>query len=116
MASWKLPWRTLREAPANPQPEEETAPELQSRVPDADNVAVAEADAFCREVRANVEIGDESRSDVALSVPISLSDRNAGGILELTQRLREQRERERTATPPVYNFGAGEQAWSGGDW
>ena len=116
MASWKLPWRVLREAPAAAPPDEESAPELQSRVPDADNVAVAETDAFCREVRATVEIGDESRSDVALSVPISLSDRNAGDILEVTQRLREQRDRERTSVSPVYNFGGGEQAWSGGDW
>ena len=116
MASWKLPWRVLREAAPTSPVEEESGPELQSRVPDADNVAVAEADAFCREVRATVEIGDESRSDVALCVPISLSDRNAGDILEVTQRLRERRERERTAAHPVYNFGGGEQAWSGGDW
>lgn len=116
MASWKLPWRVLREAPAVAPPDEESGPELQSRVPDADNVAVGEADAFCREVRASVEIGDESCSDVALNVPISLSDRNAGDILEVTQRLREQRERERTTAPPVHNFGGGEQAWSGGDW
>lgn len=53
--------------------------------------------------------------DESGGVPVSLGDQNAAAILETTQRIRENRERERASVPPVYNFG-GEARWSGGDW
>jgi len=56
--------------------------------------------------------------DEGPQVPVSLSEQPPGAILELTQRVREARERERSAVPPVYNFGGAESTWSGsgGEW
>jgi hypothetical protein len=49
--------------------------------------------------------------DEGVSVAVALNESPAA-ILDATQRLRECRERERSAVPPVYNFG-GESSWSG---
>jgi hypothetical protein len=61
------------------------------------------------ELRAELEL------DEGLSVRVPLSEGSPTDIVERTQRIREQRERERAAVPPVYNFGS-EPSWSGGDW
>lgn len=52
--------------------------------------------------------------DEGLHVCVALGETDAAGVLELTQRLRERRERERAALPPVYNFG-GESQWFGSE-
>lgn len=52
--------------------------------------------------------------DEGLSVPVAPAEQSVGAILDVTQRVRESRERERSALPPVYNFG-GDSFWSGGD-
>lgn len=58
-----------------------------------------------RPTRLEVEVDD------GIVVPVVLDGRNALGVLEATQRLREYRERERASVRPVYNFGG--DAWSG---
>jgi hypothetical protein len=77
------------------------------------------------------EAAEEARPTLLLAVDagprvaVCLSDQPPGAILEVTQRVREARDRERSAVPPVYNFGGGpfrrswrtelEADWSGGD-
>ena len=64
----------------------------------------------CREMqqtRMSLQVDDD------LTVPIILTDQNANAIVELTQRAREHRERERSSIPPVYDFGR-DASWPGG--
>jgi len=63
-----------------------------------------------RELQTRVQL----EVDEGLSVPVSPTEQNVGALLDVTQRLREYRERERASVLPVYNFG-GESAWSSGD-
>lgn len=60
-------------------------------------------------IRMNLEV------DEAHHVPVSFNEQTAAAALEVTQRAREYREREKQSIPPVYDFGGG--SWSGGhDW
>lgn len=63
-----------------------------------------------RELQTRVQL----EVDEGLSVPVSPTEQNVGALLDVTQRLREYRERERASVLPVYNFG-GDSVWSGGD-
>lgn len=110
MSTWKWPWRVQREA-AVPPADEAAAPETQVRgtligAP-ADDDTPGDLTTMCREwgdTRLNLELDD------GFSVPVTLNDHNANRILEVTQRAREWRDRERASVPPVYNFG-GDRAW-----
>ena len=53
--------------------------------------------------------------DSGVCVPVALSERNAHLVMDLTHRLREYREREKSVVSPVYNFG-GESVAAGGSW
>ncbi len=44
--------------------------------------------------------------DEALSVPLTVTEQNATHLLEQTYRMREHREQERSACPPVCDFGS----------
>lgn len=64
--------------------------------------ADAEGDGYlqaCRQ-RLSLEVDD------GLLVPVLLDDQNAARVLETTQCLREQREREKATLAPVLDFGA----------
>jgi hypothetical protein len=112
MSTWKWPWRVRPETPpAVPPTDESAAFETQVRGtligarPDCDSVD--DLPTLYREwgdTRMNLELDD------GFSVPVTLNDHNASGILEVTQRARESRDRERASVPPVYNFG-GDSAW-----
>jgi hypothetical protein len=108
MKAWKLPWCAFRE-PAQPERDEPEGAEVQlleRPVPPADNNGPDSMDEVCWDLRQSLEI------DEGTTVPVSLSDRDPAIILEVTQRARELREREKSSVPPVYNFG-GESSWSG---
>jgi hypothetical protein len=110
MRAWKMPWRVLRE----PEREELAAPEIQllkRPVSAPDNDALDAMDSVCRDLRESLDV--EIDEGTAASVPFT--DRDPARTLEVTQRARELRERERSSVRPVYNFG-GESSWSGGEW
>jgi hypothetical protein len=46
------------------------------------------------------------------ALPVTLTEQNAGWLLEITSRVRDQREKERAAVPPVMDFGG--HPWSEG--
>ena len=52
--------------------------------------------------------------DDALQVPVAFNEQTAAAVLEVTQRAREYREREKRSIPPVYNFGSDNASWSSG--
>lgn len=56
--------------------------------------------------------------DDAIQMPVVFNEQTAATVLEVTQRAREYREREKRSVPPVYNFGSDNATWSGGgaDW
>lgn len=93
MATWKAPWRVLRE---------DAAPSI-------------EFDPDPPEARGDDEVVTGLKLDDGLHTTISLHDLRPTELLERTQCLREQRERERASVPPVYDFGS-EPSWQGGDW
>lgn len=112
MSTWKWPWRVRREALASVPPAEESVV-LETQVRGtliggtSDCDSLDDLPTLYREwgdTRLNLEVDD------GFSVPVTLNDHNANTILEVTQRAREWRDRERASVPPVYNFG-GDGAW-----
>lgn len=113
---WKYPWRPLREPapgedrPADDRAGDEPSPETWAPLPEATATPPGAGEEFHPTLL--IAVDDDH------AVAVSLGDQPPNAILEMTQRAREARDRERSGVPPVHDFGGSASAWTGpgGDW
>jgi hypothetical protein len=68
----------------------------------------------CRDLQSSLMLQLDNGADDGPLAAVVLCPRDAAAVLEVTQRLRELREREKTSLPPVADFDS-EVCWSSGE-